>query len=356
MALFPLDDLRAVNSVDPNDMMGSVLKLGSTFQEGWRIGRDAPIGARPHTCGAIAILGLGGSGIGGDLLRGFLFDQGKQPVTVVKDYAVPAWIGRDTLVLVCSYSGNTEETLAAFEAVRRAGAPCVAITSGGTLARRAAEQGVPVVTIPGGWMPRAALGYLFGPMLGVLEQWKLLPSQRDHVDEAAAVLAAMNGELVPNQPQVDNAAKRVAQSLLGRIPVIYSVSRFSEPAALRWKCQINENSKMYAVWNVCPELHHNETVGWQLAGQPEGLLHVVALRDAADPVPHVRRLEITREVALDRASGYDEVWSRGSGALARLLSLIAFGDVVSVYLAYLNGVDPHPVSLIDELKRRLAGS
>jgi glucose/mannose-6-phosphate isomerase len=350
-----LDDPGVYKSVDPNDMMGSVLRLGDTFREGWRIGRQADIGAAPRDVRALAVLGLGGSGIGGDLLRGVLFNGGPHPVSVVKDYVPPAWIGPGTLALVCSYSGNTEETLAAFDAVRKAGASCVAITSGGELSRRAAAAGVPRVSIPSGWMPRAALGYLFGPLLGVLEQWGQLTPQQAAVDETAAVLYAMNDELGPGRPQAENDAKRLAQSLLGRVPVVYAVSRFSEAAALRWKCQINENSKGFAVWNVFPELNHNETVGWGLKGQPEGLFHVVALRDASDPAPNARRLDITREIALGGAGGYAEVWSRGASELARLLSLVAFGDLVSVYLAVLNEADPYPVPVIDELKRRLAG-
>jgi glucose/mannose-6-phosphate isomerase len=348
-----LDDTERRRALDPQDMVGLALRLGDTLREGWALGREAEVGGPPDAVDGVVVMGLGGSGIGGDLLRGVLFDSAPFPVVVVKDYVLPAWVGPRTLAFACSYSGNTEETLSAYAAARRAKARCVAVTSGGELARRAEADGVPVIRIPSGWPPRAALGYLFAPMLAVLELWEIVRGQAAGIEEAALLLGALGAAWGPEQPQPDNPAKQLARSLLGRVPVVYAASRFAKPAALRWKCQINENSKVYAVWNSFPELNHNETVGWALSGQPDGLFEVVVLRDVSDPPRLALRVESTREIALGGAAGVHEVHSEGTEPLARLMSLILFGDLASVYLAYLNEVDPYPVPVIDELKRRL---
>lgn len=333
-------------------MAGLVVRTADFLREGWELGVRAalPEGSSPSH---LLVLGMGGSGIGGDLLRSLLYDRVRFPVTVVKDYTLPGWVGPGAVVFACSYSGDTEETLAAYGAARAAGAACVAVTSGGRLAQRAQEDGVPLVRIPSGLPPRAALGYLLGPMLGALHQLGWVDGLEEEVTEAEALLRSLAAEWGPEVPTAHNPTKQLARSLVGRVPVVYAASRLSEPAALRWKTQLNENSKVYATWNVFPELNHNETVGWALAGQPEGLLEVVVLRDPEDAPRLVRRVEITREVALGGAAGVHQVHARGTRRLSRLLSLVLFGDLVSVYLAYLNEVDPTPVAVIDELKRRL---
>jgi glucose/mannose-6-phosphate isomerase len=348
-----LDDAERRRALDPQEMVGLVLRLGETLRDGWRLGQAADVGGAPEAVDQVLVMGLGGSGIGGDLLRSVLFDAARVPVVVVKDYVLPAWVGPRTLAFACSYSGNTEETLSAYASALRARARCVVVASGGELARRAEGDGVPVIQIPSGWPPRAALGYLFAPMLAVLEQWEIVTGHAAGIEEAAVLLGALGATWGPGQPQSDNPAKRLARSLLGRVPVIYAASRFSEAVAVRWKCQLNENSKVYAIWNTFPELNHNETVGWALSGQPDGLFEVVVLRDASDPPRLAQRVEITREIALGGAAGFHEVHGEGTGVLARMMSLILFGDLVSVYLAYLNDVDPYPVVVIDELKRRL---
>ncbi|MDR7430805.1 MAG: bifunctional phosphoglucose/phosphomannose isomerase [Armatimonadota bacterium] len=347
---YVLDDAGRRSVLDPQDMVGLVVRTPEFLREGWELGLH--LGSPPPSPRHLLVLGMGGSGIGGDLLRGLLYDRVGFPVTVVKDYSLPAWVGPQDVVFACSYSGNTEETLSAYGAAGRAGARRVAVTSGGQLADRAQAEGIPWVRIPPGLPPRAALGYLLGPMLGALHRWGWTEGLEEEVGEAVAVLRELSARWGPEVPTVDNPAKQLARALVGRLPVVYATSRLSEAAALRWKTQLNENSKVYATWNVFPELNHNETVGWALAGQPEGLLEVVILRDPEDPPRLVRRLEVTREVALG-AAGFHEVWAHGHGRLSRVLSLVLFGDLVSVYLAYLNEVDPTPVAAIDELKRRL---
>lgn len=335
---------------DPSGMLDLVLRLGETLAEGWELGRSASLPDRPARPRAVVVLGMGGSGIGGDVLRTIVADRATFPVVVVRDYALPAFVGRETLAFACSYSGDTEETLTAFRAARDRGASVVAITSGGALARLATEGGVPLVRVPGGLPPRAALGYLFTPMLAVLQRWDLVGPLDAEVREAAEVLGGIAREMGPGGD--DDLARLLAERLDGAVPLVYSAAPTLEAAALRWKTQFNENTKILAYANTYPELNHNETVGWARTGQGVRF-GVVVLRDRRDRERLAQRVEITRALALGGASSYDEVWTRGESLLARALSAILVGDLVSVYLAYRLGVDPTPVAVIDALKQRL---
>lgn len=337
-------------SRDPQGMLQLIQRFPQMCEDAWRLPAQ-PAGeiTAPQ---AIVALGMGGSGIGGDLLRAVLFDEAVGPVIAVKEYRAPAFVGPQTLVFACSYSGETEETLAAYDEAAKHGAPCVAITSGGALLRRAQQRGHPAVVVPTGLPPRAALPYLFLPMLAVLGRAKVVRSFDAELREAIDVLRRIISEYSPDR--ADSPAQRLAESLRGRIPVVYSGVPFLEPAAERWKDQFNENGKTAAVWNTFPELNHNETVGWGLDAALAAALHVIILRDAVEPERLARRVAITRELAFMRAGGIDEVRAIGSGKLARLLSTILIGDFVSWCVAVLRGVDPTPVAIIDELKRRLA--
>lgn len=337
---------------DPQRMLDLVVRFPQMCEEAWGLAPAPPVTVKSPQ--AVVALGMGGSGIGGDLLRAVLFDETAPPVVPVKDYRVPAFVGPATLVFACSYSGETEETLAAYDAAAGRGAPCVAITSGGTLLRRAQQRRHSAIVVPKGLPPRAALPYLFLPMLAALGRAGAVRDFDAEVREAVQVLRRVAEEHGPARQ--DSPARRLAQALAGRIPVVYSGVPFLEPAAERWKDQFNENAKAFAVWNTFPELNHNETVGWGLDDALARVLHVIILRDAGEPDRLAVRVAITRDIALSRAAGMDEVRAAGTGKLARLLSTVLIGDFVSWYLALLRDVDPTPVAVIDELKRRLAGA
>ncbi len=335
---------------DPQGMLDLVLRLPELCREAWALGHTV---ALDHVApSAIVAIGMGGSGIGGDLLRTLLLDDVPIPVAVVKEYRLPAFVDAQTLAFVCSYSGNTEETLAAYDEAARRGAICVAITSDGTLAEAAAARGHQAVIVPAGLPPRAALPYMFLPMLSALSRNGMTGAFDADAAEAADVLTAtLNAEESTEAPSQSRA---LAAAFLHRIPVIYSATPFLEPAAQRWKDQLNENAKTFAVWNTFPELNHNETVGWGLDDDLAQRLAVVVLHDPGEPDRLRRRVEITRELAFARAGSVHEVTAAGTGKLARLLSIIAIGDLASVYLALLRKVDPTPVPVIDELKKRLS--
>lgn len=337
---------------DPSGMLDLILRLPDMCLDAWALPVQpaVPLSRPDH----IIALGMGGSGIGGDLLRAVLFDETPIPVTAVKEYRAPAFAGVNSLVFACSYSGNTEETLAAYEEASGRGARCVVLTSGGDLLRRAQRRGDPVVAVPQGLPPRAALAYLFIPMLAVLSRAGIARSFERDVREAVQVLQEMARRLGPEDPS--SPARRLAEVLVGRIPIVYSSSPFLEPAAQRWKDQFNENAKTFAVWNTFPELNHNETVGWGVDESLARILHVIILRDGKAAPRLDQRVAITTALAFGRAAGLTEIHSEGEGKLARALSAIFFGDTVSWYLALLRGVDPTPVEVVEELKRRLAGA
>lgn len=343
-------DAAAVRRADPAGMLDLIRRLPEMCAVAWSLPVEPAVpAARPQH---IVALGMGGSGIGGDLLRAVLADEIPVPVVAVKDYRIPAFAGPESLVFACSYSGNTEETLAAYDEAAARGARCVAITSGGELLRRARGHRHPAVVVPGGLPPRAALPYLFLPMLAVLGRAGVARSFEGEVREAVEVLTG----LLEAPLSAESPARHLADRLQGRIPAVYSASPFLEPAAQRWKDQFNENAKTFAVWNTFPELNHNETVGWGLADALAQRIHVVILRDRQEPARLGQRVAITKDLAFARAAGLDEVQSEGEGKVSRLLSVIAYGDLVSWYLAVARGVDPTPVPVIEDLKRRLAES
>ena len=351
--LMVLDDRKEIARLDPGGMLGLVQRLGAMTADGWDAASDLALD--PVTPRAVIVSGMGGSGIGGDLLRALLAPTAAVPVITVRDYRLPAFVGRDTLVFACSYSGNTEETLAAYQEAHAAGATVVAVTSGGAMAGFAVTDGHPVVRVPPGLPPRAALPYMLMPLLRITGRLGIDCVTDSEVREASALLGDLVMRWGPERPSGENPAKSLAAALQGAFPVVYASSSLFEPVAQRWKTQLNENSKVFACWNAFPELNHNETVGWEgvLGGHPR--LHAVLLRDRGEGVRNALRVKITRDLSLRRAGGVSEVWSQGTGLLARLLSLVLFGDLVSVYLALLGGADPTPVEIISEIKRRLGG-
>ncbi|MDR7451111.1 MAG: bifunctional phosphoglucose/phosphomannose isomerase [Armatimonadota bacterium] len=347
-----LADPRERRARDPSGMLELILRLPEMCAEAWALPvQPSPPALRPAQ---IIALGMGGSGIGGDLLRAVLHDEASMPVMAIKEYRPPAFVGPECLVFACSYSGNTEETLAAYDEASARGASCVVITSGGELLRRAEARRHPAVVVPPGLPPRAALPYLFLPMLAILSRAGIVRSFDAEVGETVAGLRRILGRLGPEG--ADPEARALAGALVGRIPVVYSSTPFLEPAAQRWKDQFNENAKTFAVWNTFPELNHNETVGWGLDPALARTLYVIVLRDPSEPARLARRVEITKDLAFRKAAGVAEVAGEGEGKLCRLMSPIAYGDLVSWYLALQRGVDPTPVAVIDELKQRLAAS
>ncbi|HXE44371.1 MAG TPA: bifunctional phosphoglucose/phosphomannose isomerase [Conexibacter sp.] len=341
----------AIDAVDASKQIDDILGLPEHLRDAlWRVEsaqleqHDAP--------GGLIVAGMGGSAIGGALARAALGDRASRPLIVMRDYGVPAWTTPDTTVLCASYSGNTEETLAAFEGAGALGARRIVASTGGKLAAAAREEGVPVIPIPGGFQPRAAVGYALVIALEVAAACGAAESLHSEIDVAAAHIEELLAEWGPDGAE-DCLPKQLARGLHGTIPQIAGAG-LTAPIAYRWKTQLNENAKIPAFSSELPELDHNEVAGW--AGAAElGAFSTVFLDDS-DLHPRIRqRIELTRGLIGASAAGSFRVETRGETRVERLVSLVVLGDLVSFYLAILRGVDPTPVDAIERLKTALIG-
>jgi glucose/mannose-6-phosphate isomerase len=331
-----------IERIDVSGMLGDVLAQPHQYEDAlWRT-ESAGIKKRDFARGVV-ICGMGGSAIGADLAGAAIGSRATAPITTIRGYELPAWVGPDTLVVCASYSGNTEETLACFEQAGSAGAPRVAVTIGGKLAEAARAAGdVPVIGVPAGMQPRAAVVYMTVTALECAALAGAAPSLRSEIQEAASVagrLAAAHGQ-----------AQELAQALHGRIPVIYG-GRTSAAVARRWRSQFNENSKLPAFYGDLPEAHHNEVVGWHYA---DDALFGIVLETKEEHERMARRFDVTADVMKAAGLRALRVEGRGESATAQVMSLVLLGDLASVYLAVLRGIDPTPVEEIEGLKSRLA--
>ncbi len=343
-----LDDLAALARVDPHDARRALAEFPAQCRHARTLAATpAPALGRPRL---VVVAGMGGSAASGDLLAACAGDGVDVPILVHRGYGLPALAGPDALVIASSYSGDTAEVLSAFEVAVARRVPVVAITAGGALAERAAAAGRPRVALPGGLMPRLALGYLFLPAVALLAGCGVAVATPGDVDEALAAVEALAAELVPERPAGDNEAKRLALSIGERLPAIYG-GPATGAIAYRWKTDVEENAKTFALAGALPEMNHNEIEAWQTPGAKE--MHVVLLRDAAEPPEIAQRFRVLRDLIAPTAGGVSEARGRGTSRLARLLSLTYLGQWTAYYLAVLRDRDPWSVPLLDEIKRRM---
>ena len=301
----------------------------------------------------LAIGGMGGSAIAGELTAALVADRARLPVLVTRDAAWPAYIDRGALALLSSYSGETAETLALYRAAAERHVPRMALTSGGTLASWSERDGVHVHRVPGGGPPRAALFVTWVPLTMLLHALGA-DDPRAGWEEAATLLERNHARLAAEVPEQINAAKQLARALHGRLPFVYGGSARTGAVATRWRQQINENAKQLAHSAIVPELNHNEIVGWERADAATRAVSLVVLRDPEDGADATLRLTLTADDARRAGADVHEVVAEGESRIARMASLVQFGDHVSFYLALLNGVDPTPIASIDAFKRRLS--
>jgi glucose/mannose-6-phosphate isomerase len=343
-------DPEAISAVDESDLLADVVGLPEHVRDAkWKVESaqltpwDSP--------GGLIVAGMGGSGIGGLLARAMLGDHASRPILAARTYGLPAWTTPDTTILCASYSGNTEEALACYEAAGALGARRVVVTSGGRLAELARADGIPVIPVAGGFQPRAAVAYMTVAALEVAGLCGAGPRMGSELDVAADHLEQLVVEWGAEGAE-DSEAKTLARALADSVPVIAG-SGVTQPIAYRWKTQFNENAKIPAFAHELPELDHNEIVGWQSASSL-GRFAAIFLDDA-DTHPRVQeRIALTRELIGAEATGTYVVASRGVTAVERVFSLVLLGDLVSLYVAVLRGTDPTPVEVIETLKERLA--
>jgi glucose/mannose-6-phosphate isomerase len=339
----------AIEAVDPEGMLGDV--LSQPLQLGDALWRAESAGVRPRDLpGGLVVCGMGGSAIGGDLAVAALGDRATRPIATVRGYGLESWTAPDSLVLCASYSGDTEETLACFDAAGAAGTERVALTTGGRLAEAARAEDVPVIGAPAGMQPRAAVLYM---TVGALECAALCgaaPGLRSEIDTAGSLLGRLAAEWGPDAAE-GCLAKALAHDLQGAVPVVHGAGP-TAAVARRWRTQINENAKAAAFWSELPEADHNEICAWERGRDTAPLVGVFLV----DPDQHPRvhsRIELTAAEVERAGAPVISVEARGHSRLERVLSLVLLGDLVSVYLAVLEGVDPTPVEPIERLKAAL---
>jgi len=343
-------DPEAVERVDRSRMLDAVLRMGTVLEESLKSleGLSLPF----EEPSAVVSAGMGGSAIAGEIIRCWLMYTSKTPVDVVRGYHLPAYVDEDSLVVAVSYSGETEETVSVLAEALKRGCMTVAVSSGGTVEKLSKTVGMPWIPVPKGLQPRAALPHLLAAQAKVLEAVGVEIPVEELLD-ASSTLKEMSAELSPDRPVEENRAKKAALSIHGRLPVVYAPESLW-PAALRFKTQLNENSKTPAKAEVVPELCHNEVVGFEGSKELLSRMCIVLLRDPGEEAVVRERMEAVKEEAEGRVGGLVEFRSRGSSRIGKMLSAILFGDAVSVYLAVLYGVDPTPVETISRIKRRVA--
>jgi glucose/mannose-6-phosphate isomerase len=341
--------------LDSLGMMDVTLGLPEQVEAAADAGRGVEGLPRRELVENVVVLGMGGSGVAGDLLLAIAAPFMAVPVVVVKGYTPPAFVGEGTLVFAVSFSGDTEETLEAATEAAMQGAHIVAVTAGGELAHRATGWGAPVVPVPTDIpQPRAAIGAVAIPPLVVLEEIGLFPGASQWISLAVEQLRRRRDQLTASAAV--NPARELARRIGRTVPLVYSSGAVGATAAMRWKNQFNENSKVPAFWNTYPELCHNEICGWGQHGDvTRQLLTVVNLRTDSEHPQVMRRFELVDDIVREVVASVEEVVAQGEGDLAQLMDLVLFGDCVSLYLAAQEGVDPGPVPILGELKAALAG-
>lgn len=349
-----LNDIEKMKKLDPQGMYDKIYRFPEQIEQAMEIGKGIKIDRKQYAgIGSVIVAGMGGSAIGGDLVRSYLQASFKLPFYICRHYRLPAFANNKSLVVISSYSGNTEETLSAMNEAMKKKARIACITSGGKVAEIARKRKYPLVELPRGYPPRAALGFSFVPLLFLLAKLGLTGKVDSDIEELVMGLKAYRDRYAAEVDTDKNPAKALALKLHNRLPIIYSGPELTDAVGTRWKGQICENAKCLAFNNQFAEFNHNELVGWNVIEPYRDRLIAVYLRDNDDHDRIKRRMEIVRQIIENTRVEVVDVFSHGDFTLGRLFSLIQLGDFMSFYLAVLNDVDPTPVKVIDFLKAEL---
>lgn len=310
---------------------------------------DAQVKPVKHLCN-ISVLGMGGSALAAEFVRSWLSDRLPVPIEIVRDYALPAYVGKQSLVVASSYSGNTEETLEALTHAEKSGAEIVIVSSGGKLEEHARAKGYPFYKLPAGVQPRLALMWGAVALADIIEQLGLLKGLTKELADQAEWLEAeaLGWRLAVETP--DNPAKQIAEALHGHAPVIYGGPMLAMPA-MKWKISVNENGKNIAFYNQFSELNHNEFIGWLHPKADK--FKVIELQSSLDHPQIIKRFDVSNRLLSGTMPAPIIVYAAGDTKLQQMLWCLILGDFVGTYLGFLNGIDPTPVPLIEKLKKEL---
>ncbi len=353
-----LNDIEKIREVDPENMYNCIFDLPEQMEEALKISNNWKINPDDFPeVKNIVVIGMGGSAIGGDLVRSYLASKLLIPFQVVRNYVLPEYVDDETLVIVSSYSGNTEETLAAFDDAIGRKAMIAAISTGGMVEDVCKLNEIPMAKLPAGLQPRAAIGYSFVPTLLFFEKIKLIKNLKKEVESTIKLLKKTREEFIEDNDLDSNPAKKLANSIHGKIPIIYSGPTTTDVVGIRWKGQICENAKNLAFANQYAEFNHNELVGWaEPIKKFKKNLIVVQLHDSDDHIQVVQRMDIVHKLIAENGIDVLEINAIGATPLERMFYLIQLGDFMSYYLAVLNDVNPSPVEVITRLKDMLSSN
>jgi glucose/mannose-6-phosphate isomerase len=350
----PLDSARRIASLDPHGMGDRIDGLASQIRAGSAIAGPLLERVEPRRPRRVVLFGMGGSAIAGDLVRSLVDREGAAPFHVVRHYEPPDWLTPEDFLIFSSYSGETEETVTAYRALRPLGAASCVISTGGTLTRLADEDGVPTASLPAGSPPRAALGYSASTLFHLISHLRLITGASARLEAAARGVEEVASECGRHVLQSRNPAKQLALRLAGRAVIVLANERTLGPVALRWKGQLNENAKHLAWASTLPEMNHNEVDSYVAPRNAVGKIAGVLLRDPADHPRVAVRFDWLAAYLERKGVQVDTVEVRGDDVMARLLSGAAIGDWVSYYLALAHGLDPSALPGVESLKRALS--
>lgn len=343
----------SLSKIDKLDMLSILADFPNQCRIAKEIGARFKVIRKVNKPELILWCGMGGSAIGGDLVASCIKDGLKVPMIINRHYNIPPFVNKNTLVVISSYSGNTEETISCYKQARAKGADILVITSGGKLEESAIKDGYMLILIPQNLPPRCALGYSSIPVIIAFSKMRLIDLKIKEIDEAIDVLQKLKAQLNPDAGDKINIAKKLAKALRGKFPLIYGSVDHFEPAAYRWRTQIAENAKALSSHHLFAEMNHNEVEAFEPFSKISKNIIVIMLKDTMDHPRIKKRMKITRDIMAKKGIKIAEVNSIGRGVLARILSVIYIGDWASFYLAILNKIDPTPVDRISYLKKRL---
>jgi len=345
-----LEDYESIKSIDTAGMLNYCFSMHMHCQKAVNLAAGITTSySKPMN---IIVTGMGGSAIGGEFLKDWAKNNIHVPIEVNREYHLPAYASERTLVLVTSYTGDTEETLSSLRDAIKKKCMIYCITSGGTLMDIAEQLSIPYLQVPAGMPPRAALPYMLIPLLVFLEKIGLSSGISVELNETLLIVKDIESQNAVEVPVKDSLTKTLAVNIENCIPMIYGFGIFSS-VARRLKQQINENAKMMSKWDNLPELNHNEIVGYEKSGNIKDVFVAIFIRDKDEPVEIRKRIEITKDLIKPSGLSIYEIWSQGKSSLAKMFSVIAVADFLSNYLAVQRGIDPTPVQTIDKLKNAL---
>jgi glucose/mannose-6-phosphate isomerase len=347
-----LDDYRSFPQIDRQNMLSHIEELPDQLVKAWESGSKNRL-PDSQKIEQVLITGMGGSAIGADLLSAYILDKCRTPVFVHRDYGIPAWArGAETLVVASSHSGNTEETLDAFDQAVQASCTCLAVATGGKLAEAGRNADVPVWIFEHQGQPRAAVGYSFGLLLALFSRLNLIPDQSEEVERAVNAMRKQQETIGAESPLSRNPAKRLAGQMIGRY-VSFFGSGILAPVARRWKTQVNELAKAWGQFEFLPEADHNTLAS---ALHPEDLLSrttTIFIQSASDHPRNNLRSQLTRKAFMLDGLSTDFVEAAGDTPLSNQWTALHFGDYAAYYLALLYGVDPTPVEALQSFKEEM---